>query len=368
MEFSTDYRHILEQINKIDPVKYGKTRNYIGGAVTQLSPYVSRGVISTKQIADALFSKGYKPYQMDSFLKELAWRDYFQQVWIARGDEIDSDLKQKQPDFDNSLISSSILNATTGIEAIDTGVSTLQNTGYMHNHTRMYVSSIACNIAKSHWKLPAQWMYYYLLDADWASNALSWQWVAGSFSNKKYIANQENINKYSNSNQKSTFLDMPYEHIPMMRIPESLIDKISLKLTTNLPNPTAVVMKPDLPIYIYNFYNLDPKWDEDIKANRILLLEPHFYKKYPVSDRTLDFVLALSKNISNVQVFIGSFEELKFMAKNSEIHYKEHPTNIHYKGIVHHRDWMFPSITGYYNSFFSFWKKCEKSLPLCFNF
>jgi deoxyribodipyrimidine photo-lyase len=60
----------------------------------------------------------------------------------------------------------------------------------------MYIASLACNVAQSQWRIPAKWMYYHLLDADWASNALSWQWVAGTNSNKKYFANQNNINKY----------------------------------------------------------------------------------------------------------------------------------------------------------------------------
>mgnify|MGYP006195700273 CR=1 FL=1 len=60
----------------------------------------------------------------------------------------------------------------------------------------MYLAAMVCNNAKSHWLTPARWMYYHLLDGDLASNALSWQWVAGTFSHKKYIANQQNINKY----------------------------------------------------------------------------------------------------------------------------------------------------------------------------
>ena len=43
----------------------------------------------------------------------------------------------------------------------------------------------------------ANWMYFYLLDGDLASNSLSWQWICGANSNKKYIANQDNINKYT---------------------------------------------------------------------------------------------------------------------------------------------------------------------------
>ena len=87
----------------------------------------------------------------------------------------------------------------------------------MHNHLRMYVASIVCNVAQSHWINPARWMYYYLLDADWASNSLSWQWVAGSNSNKKYFANQDNINKYCLTTQKGTFLDLDYQKISKIR-------------------------------------------------------------------------------------------------------------------------------------------------------
>jgi deoxyribodipyrimidine photo-lyase len=48
--FPLAYAEILQRIRAIDPVKYGSTRNYINGAVTYLSPYISRGIISTKLI------------------------------------------------------------------------------------------------------------------------------------------------------------------------------------------------------------------------------------------------------------------------------------------------------------------------------
>ena len=46
--FPTEFDAILDRIAKIDPVGYGKSRNYIDGAISYLSPYISRGVISTK--------------------------------------------------------------------------------------------------------------------------------------------------------------------------------------------------------------------------------------------------------------------------------------------------------------------------------
>mgnify|MGYP000380202181 CR=1 FL=1 len=125
--------------------------------------------------------------------------------------EINFDLKNKQLKVSNTAISKSILEANTGIKAIDTAITSFYNNGYLHNHLRMYIASLACNVAQSHWNFPAKWMYYHLLDADWASNALSWQWVAGTNSNKKYIANQDNINKYCHTKQSNTFLDISYD-------------------------------------------------------------------------------------------------------------------------------------------------------------
>ena len=128
--------------------------------------------------------------------------------------------------------------AQTGIEALDQALLEFYDTGYVHNHMRMYLASVACNIGQSHWKVPAQWMYYHLLDADWASNALSWQWVAGSNSHKKYYANQQNINRYFFSEQKNTFLDVPYEQFEHMEIPEVLAETEVPEWQTPLPEKT----------------------------------------------------------------------------------------------------------------------------------
>ncbi len=116
---------ILNKIEEIDPIKYGKTRNYLNGAVTELSPYISRGVISTKYILDSLLKKGYKYYEIERFVMELAWRDYFQNVWINF--DIDEDLLEPQTDVENNEIPKAILDAATGIEAIDKGINDLHS-------------------------------------------------------------------------------------------------------------------------------------------------------------------------------------------------------------------------------------------------
>lgn len=361
MKFSTDYNDILDRIKKIDPIEYGRTRNFVDGAVTYLSPYISRGVISTKQVMNHVLSLGCQPYQVNKLLQELAWRDYWQQIWIEKGDLIDQDFRHDQPEVENHKFSKAILESCTYIKAIDEAISEFYSTGYLHNHIRMYVAALACNAARSHWFLPAQWMYYHLLDGDWASNALSWQWVAGSNSNKKYVANQENINKYCHTNQKDTILDISYEKIGQMDIPELLKDLVSPDLKTSLPEVEELVINNSIPTCVYNNYNLDPLWKKEIESNRVLLLEPSHFEKYPVSKKVIDFIIELSENIQDIQIFVGGFNELANKLDTSMVYYKEHPTANHYTGICDDRDWMF-SIKGYYPSFFNFWKKCKKEL------
>ena len=359
-KFQTDYKSILEKLDQIDPVNYGNSRNYIDGAVTRLSPYISRGVISTRQVLNAVLEKGHNISQISSFVRELCWRDYFQRV--AQVKDINRSIKHEQALILNNKIPTQIVQAATGIEGIDTAIEQLYQSGYMHNHCRMYTASLVCNIAKSHWHYPAQWMYYHLLDGDWASNACSWQWVAGANSNKKYYANQENINKYTHTNQVNTFLDHSYEIIESMDTPSSLAvtDKFVLELI--LPEPAAIQMDSSLPTFIYNYYNLDPLWHKDEPGNRILLLEPTFFTSYPVSTNCINFILALSKNIPGVQVYVGSFESLVETYSIKECFYKEHPFNSGYVGIKEERDWITDKVSGYFPSFFSYWKKVEKQV------
>ena len=64
-------------------------------------------------------------------------------------------------------------------------------------------------------------------------------------------------------------------------------------------------------------------------------------------------------NIPDLQVYVGQFQDLKNDYMLTDIHFKEHPLN-NYQGKETSRDWMF-EVTGYYPSFFAFWKKCMKT-------
>jgi len=357
-DFPTDLASILERIDRIDPIQYGKTRNRLDGAVTYLSPYISRGVISTRQVLDAILAKGYDVRDIESFVKELCWRDYFQRVGQEK--ELNRDIRQPQHPVAHRELPVAALNAETGIHAIDEGIRQLYETGYMHNHVRMYTAMLLCNIGQAHWREPARWLYYHLLDGDWASNACSWQWVAGANSSKKYIANQENINRFTGSSQSRTYLDTSYEALESIHIPDELRATQSFLPETRLPTASALIVDPAKPTFLYNYYNLDPDWHSDVDANRILLLEPDFFAQYPISDACVHFMLDLSKNIAGLQVFVGSFQDLTSDYGLDDIRYKEHPFNVGFTGIEEPRDWISEDVDGYYPSFFAYWKQVSK--------
>jgi deoxyribodipyrimidine photo-lyase len=105
----TKYAKIIAKIATIDPVKYGKTRNFLWGNVSQLSPYVSRGVISTKQIVDSLVNRGFKPFQIERLLQQLSWRDYFQRTAQQFPDLSERNVKNDPSHFKSTDIPNAIL-------------------------------------------------------------------------------------------------------------------------------------------------------------------------------------------------------------------------------------------------------------------
>ena len=351
------YDKIIEKVNGLDPIKYASNRNFINGNVSKLSPYISRGVISTKTIFNQLIKSGYEISQIQKFLQELSWRDYWQKKWQNLVN-IDHDLKNEQSPVISNKFPLEILNYNSTISAIDKGVKELYETGYMHNHLRMYTAAICCNIGQYNWLNPAKWMYYHLLDGDWGSNALSWQWVAGTNSHKKYIANQENINKYCFTKDESTFLDKSYEDLSKYdTVPKKLSKEINLEIKCDLPKTETLEINKDIPTIIYTSYNLDSNWKKNTIANRILLIEPSHFNKYPVSKKVMDFILLMAKEINNIQIAVMEFSDLyKIINNKEEIYYKEHPFSNHFMGIKEERDWIFPEIEAS-GSFFTYWKK-----------
>ena len=187
-------------LQKIDPINYGKTRNFGDGKVTKLSPYIHHGIIDLNDIRNNALSKCSQPEQITKFIQELAWRDFWQHIADRNPDWIWHDVEEYKTGFtvEDYLdeLPEDIMNGDTTIACINAFIKDLVNTGYVHNHARMYLASYIIHFRRIKWQVGAKWFLKHLLDGDEASNNLSWQWVASTFSNKPYIFNLENIDKY----------------------------------------------------------------------------------------------------------------------------------------------------------------------------
>ena len=68
----------------------------------------------------------------------------------------------------------------TGVPIVDAGMRQLWHLGWMHNRVRMIAASYLVKHLLMPWQAGEDWFWDTLVDADLASNAASWQWIAGS--------------------------------------------------------------------------------------------------------------------------------------------------------------------------------------------
>lgn len=185
----------LRRLAQMQPVAYGKNRNFLDGQVTRLSPYLRHGCLNLAEAIQA--TKRLASSGADKLLFEFAWRDYWRKVWYANGHAIASDMEPEKVRLRRLAVSDDVQAAATGLPCMDHFVQTLKQSGYLHNHARMWLASYMVHWRGVDWRAGASWMQRLLLDGDQASNNLSWQWVASTFGSKPYFFNKENLSKYS---------------------------------------------------------------------------------------------------------------------------------------------------------------------------
>jgi deoxyribodipyrimidine photo-lyase len=202
------------RIAAVRPAAYARTRNAIDGAVSDLSPYITHGLVSLAEVLAGVSARHALPMQ-HKFVYELGWRAYFRHVWQHRGEGILRSLHDGPlPDAAYATeLPADIRAGCTGVPAIDQAVRTLHATGMLHNHARMWLASYVVHVRKVHWRCGADWLYGHLLDGDLASNHLSWQWVAGTGSHKPYLFNADNVARYAPASWHSpgSVIDASYE-------------------------------------------------------------------------------------------------------------------------------------------------------------
>ena len=198
----------------IDPARYGSSRNHLDGAVTGLSPWIRHGVLTLPEVRDAVFAwldaRGYGATPegraegqriAGKLINELGWRDYWQRLWRRLGDGIWHDLEPLKTGHAaaryNPELPADLAEARTGLACMDGFSRQLQEIGWLHNHARMWLGAYVVHWRRVQWQAGARWFLQHLLDGDPASNNLSWQWLASSFSSKPYIFNRANLERFS---------------------------------------------------------------------------------------------------------------------------------------------------------------------------
>jgi deoxyribodipyrimidine photo-lyase len=188
----------LKQLALVDVTSYAATRNMLSGCVTQLSPYFRHGIITLAEVRRVVLKQGFRENAY-KLLQELARRDYYQRVYNLLGEDIWQDIEPYKTGVTHyeTDLPQDISSGTTGLACIDTFARELRETGYLHNHARMWIAAYVIHHRRVRWQAGARWFLQHLLDGDPASNNLSWQWVASTFSAKPYYFNQENLAHYS---------------------------------------------------------------------------------------------------------------------------------------------------------------------------
>lgn len=189
----------LRRLHAYDPAAYGRTRNHLDAAVSRLSPYLRHGMLTAVEVRDHLKARfPNDPARLEEFLRQLAWRDFFEQVLAWHGRGLDEDLEEpKHAVARSARIPLDVMKGDTGLPCVDGMLDELFADGYLHNHARLWFAAYLCHFRGVRWQEGARLFRQHLYDGDVASNSASWQWVEGTFAAKPYFMNKQNVATFS---------------------------------------------------------------------------------------------------------------------------------------------------------------------------
>jgi deoxyribodipyrimidine photo-lyase len=154
-----------------------------------LSPHLHFGELSPQQVwhqVDIAMAPGAGSGSIkaaESFLRQLAWRDFGYQLLYHFPSTPDEPLDERFERFPWRTGYEGDLRrwqrGRTGIPIVDAGMRQLWTSGWMHNRVRMIVASLLTKNLLIPWQEGARWFWDTLVDADLANNTLGWQWTAG---------------------------------------------------------------------------------------------------------------------------------------------------------------------------------------------
>ena len=177
---------------------YARDRNQVKPghlSVSRLSPAIRHRLITEEEVVQAVLR--VHPFgRVEKFIQEVYWRRYWKS-WLALRPGVWDEYQKSVIEFGNDPAVQRIENSQSGNAVIDHFANELVNSGYLHNHARMWFAAWWVHEARLPWQSGAAFFFRHLLDGDPASNTLSWRWVAGlQTPGKTYLARRSNLEKY----------------------------------------------------------------------------------------------------------------------------------------------------------------------------
>lgn len=306
---------LAARLSAVDPAAYAQSRNHVAGAVTGLSPWITHGCIPVPELIERFGLTG-----QDMLAFQFGWRAFFQHVWGHLGDGILADIRPGLPGIPYAdALPADLLEGRTGIPVIDRAVATLYATGTLHNHARLWLASYVVHVRKVHWRPAADWLYAHLLDGDLASNHLSWQWVAATFSSKPYLFNADNVARFAPADWHSpgTPLDASYATLEALaRSPQALapVAHVAEGRTEppRLDAPPAHLLGADdftLPPSDTDATLVHPWALRAGEGLRIGVIHLPFHRRFPWSEARWAFVLPRLRAVTD-RIFVGDLRQL----------------------------------------------------------
>jgi deoxyribodipyrimidine photo-lyase len=237
--------------------RYAQRRNFDNGPgghehVSTLSPYLRRRLVLEREVVEAaVMSHGQEG--AEKFVQEVVWRGYFKgwmerrpQIWQSYRTGLEQDLAEFDKDRRLARDVARAEAGETGIDCFDAWAQELVETGYLHNHARMWFASIWIFTLELPWRLGADFFYRHLLDGDPASNTLGWRWVAGLHTRgKSYAAQAWNIARFTGQRFTPREADLAADTRSLEHTEPEGLPSVSPLRTPNAPQaglPTALLI------------------------------------------------------------------------------------------------------------------------------
>lgn len=197
MDFATTRDEALHRLNEFVAVsgRYGRDRNHVmpgHGNVSRLSAAIRHRLVTEWEVAEAPLSR-YAPSTVEKFTQEVYWRSYWK-GWLSMRPQVWDEYRAGIEEVEGA---EAIRNGEGPVTVMNDFVHELVETGYLHNHVRMWFAAYWVHVERLPWQLGAKFFEDHLLDFDPASNTLSWRWVAGlQTPGKTYLPRRGNLEKY----------------------------------------------------------------------------------------------------------------------------------------------------------------------------